>query len=313
MSDPGADRYGGEAPDRGDESASAVIHDSGYKRYDGPRKAQSVRYQVIVGNAIKSAWRGWWRMKLWIGTAAITLFVLGTMMVLMERMSGFRSAGLPVPMSDALVPWSFEFLSRSGFFLTLTVGSSIIASDLRTGALVFYFSRPLRPIDYAVGKLLGAMAIMGLIFVVGPVLLALFRVGLSSRGAVLDSLIIVPKAMLVGAVATVTYAALPLAFSAISARKRYTVTSWAAFYIVAGLAAQGIAANTGITELTACHVPSAIHSLAFFLFGVGPTFDLPMPPVWAAFLALAGYVTAALGFVLWRVQSLATANMGGGS
>lgn len=293
--------------------AETVVHDLGYTPYDGPRRPQASRYRTIAANLIRSAWRGLLRLKLWLITTAITVFVVGTLMYVMEGFGNFRSAGLPVPRSESLVPQSFDFLAISAFFLSLMVTASVIANDLRTGAFVFYFSRPLRPLDYVAGKLVGAGILTAAILFVGPMLLSLFRLGLADSGQVLDAAPIVPKTALMGVIATTTYTVVPLAFSAISSRKRYTIILWAAFYVVLGPAAQGIATATEIGELGAFNIPAALDAVSLFIYGLEPTRGPSLPPAWLGAAVLFGYVSIALGFVYWRVSSAERAGLGGSS
>ena len=49
--------------------SAGQIHDLGYKRYVGSRRAVSTRWTVIMRHQIATAWAGWWRYKLWLVAA----------------------------------------------------------------------------------------------------------------------------------------------------------------------------------------------------------------------------------------------------
>src|SRR5438876_12034911 len=81
--------------------------------------------------------------------------------------------------------YSFFFKAElaSALFLVLIVGPSLISQDLRFNALPLYFSRPLRRIDYFLGKLgvVGWFLAMVMIFpsLIAYVLGLLFSLALS--------------------------------------------------------------------------------------------------------------------------------------
>lgn len=298
-------------------ASSAKIHDLGYKRYEGPRSPQAQRYRSIVKNVPLSAWSGFWRMKAWVISGVITIVVLGAFIYFAGNTTFglfVRTSGAPVTMGEAFLPYSFQFLRWISFALTLSVVASIVANDLRTGAFEFYFSRPVRPIDYVMGKLGGAIVVVAPVLLLMPLLLTIFRVALIGPDQIVSSLILIPKMILVGTIATIAYAAVPLAFSAVASRSRYTLPAWAAFYIIVGWTLVFIGMRTGIPALTALHLPTAVDGIAFALFDVTFRFQdgNASPPMWAALVTLTGYVLLSLAVVYWRVRTAERAGMGGG-
>lgn len=300
----------GVAPETHDAKAGTV-RDLGYAPYDGPRQPQSTRYRTIASNLIRASWRGFWRMKAWAITTAITVFVMGAIMYVLEGTGGLLRAGALVPRSEEMVMQSFDFLTLSAFFLSLTVLSQAVCDDLRTGAFVFYFARPLRPIDYVAGKLLGAVVVMAMIFVAGPLVLAFFRIGLADSGEIVATIPVVPRTLFLGFITTAVFAVVPLAFSATSSRRRYAVSLWAAFYLVIGPIAVQIARVTGIREIAAFNILSSLDAVALAVFAVETSRGPITPPSWLAGVVLAGYVVVGLAFVYWRVSSAERAGLGG--
>ncbi|MEM9490276.1 MAG: ABC transporter permease subunit [Myxococcota bacterium] len=282
------------------DTAAATIHDTGYQRYDGERTAQAGRYRVIVGNVVRQSWRGLWRMKLWAITTVITLVVFGAIMFVQP---GFK---------DRLILESLNWFSLSAFFLTLSAVASLVADDMRSGAFVFYFSRPIRPRDYVLGKLLGAVLITGVTLFLGPVLLAVLQLGLSSGGDLAGNVPLVFKTALIAVVGTVVYAALALACSAVTSRGRLTVALWGGAYLVLANAALGVAESTGIAEVAALHPLQSLKAVAGALLGAGGG-GAPVPPLWLAGVALLVYALGSVAFVQWRVHAAADIGLGGSS
>ena len=289
---------------------AARVHDLGYKRYTGARKSQSSRYRVIGRKVVSIAWRGWWRMKLWIMGASLTAFVITVLMYASEGVSRFMRAGEKLPLSDALLPMSFQFFEISAFALSMTVLASLVANDLRTGAFEFYFSRPVRAWDYVCGKVTGAVLIMGSVLFLGPIVLALVRIGLSED--VIGALHYLPRAALVGLLATLVYAIVPLTFSSISSSKLHTVPAWGAFYFLTTILIPVLSRGTGVLALEALDIPRSIHTLAYATFDVVPIFGSERPTAWVAIVGLLGYIVVGLAILYWRVSKAEKRGMGGG-
>lgn len=292
-----------------DEGAAARVHDLGYKRYSGSRKPQSSRYRVIGTKLVSIAWRGWWRMKLWIIGAALTAFIITVLMYVSEGVSRFMRAGQELPLSDALLPMSFQFFEISAFALSMTVLASVVANDMRTGAFEFYFSRPVRARDYVLGKVMGAILVMGMVLFLGPVILSVIRVGLAEDFA--GSLHLIPRAALVGTLATLVYAVMPLMFSSISGNRLHTVPAWGAFYFLTTILVPVISRRTGFLALEALDIPRSIHTLAYAVFDVVPMFGAERPSAWVAVGGLCGYTVVGLIILYARVAAAEKRGMGG--
>jgi ABC-type transport system involved in multi-copper enzyme maturation permease subunit len=300
---------------------TGAVHDTGYKRYAGARRPASARYRVIVRNQIAMAWRGWWRMKLWVIAAVAVTAVFAILiyaflfMTRNEVVSGFLGGGRELRMSEFLLPLSVDLLTMIGFILGLSVVAGIVADDLGAGAFEFYFARPVRPEDYVRGKLLAAFVVIGAVTLAGPFVVALVRVSLAGDGGdVLASLHFLPRAFVAGGVATLLYAAVPLALGATGARRRYAIGAWAVFYVVVGNAALGIAHVADVPAVGALSIKGCVMSITYAVFDVQMTRhggDI-LPPLGAAIAGAAGWAAAAIAFVTWRVRRAQHRGMGGG-
>lgn len=298
---------------------TAAVHDLGYKRYEGARTPQRARFRVIARNVLGLAIKGWWRAKVWFILAAITVFVASALLYVwtfVER-SGkvpFMTAGGREGLAiDIVVPGSFDFLTALAFVLGMTVVAGTVASDLRAGAFEFYFSKPVRPWDYVLGKLLGCASVIGVPLLAAPLLIALVQVALSLGGGGTASAIAdVGRVVVGGAIATALYTALPLALGATTRKKAYALAVFAVFYVVIGSIPTGIAMHTGIPELAVLDPKQATMSVLYGLYDIGFQRGEVVAPLGLAIAAIAVEVAAAVAFLRWRVARAERAGLGGG-
>jgi len=293
--------------------STAAIYDLGYKRYVGNRVAASARWRVIMRNQLSTAWKGWWRLKFPLGTALMISLVAGAVMYVSSNklFNAIASKGMGLKFSDGIVPFSMTFFARAGFIFSLTVGASVIASDAQSGGFTFYFARPVRPIDYVLGKFAGLLLATSLIMMAGPLFLAAERLGLAeTTSELIDLLPVLGKAAIAGLAGALLYAALPLGFSALANKRRTALALWAGAYLIAGSICSGIGLLTN-TPLGALDPPTAITSLTFHLFDVewkGRSAMVPMPYAIGAILM---YVVIGLGLAWWRVNNSRSTGVGG--
>jgi hypothetical protein len=248
------------------------IHDLGYKRYAGARQDAGTRWRVILRHQIAMAWKTWWRFKAWLGMAVLVSVVAGGIMYILSNKM-FHDMGrvgdVALTFRDVALPQSVAWYCRAAFLASLTLGAGVIAGDVQSGAFTFYFARSVRPRDYVLGKLAGLGVLMAILTMAGPVLLAGMRLGLcESWSDVIAHLWLVPKALLVGALATVAYTAVPLGISALADTRRTALAMWAAYYMVGGTVAWmiGMASRSG--SIAALDLHTAVEGVADKLFDV---------------------------------------------
>ena len=302
-------------PSESGSRPAGTIHDLGYKRYVGTRRAPSTRWRVIARHQIAISWKTWWRFKSALGLAVIVTFVAGGFMYFAkETLSRLARGQDPLRLLDAALPQSIAFYCRAGFLTSLLIAAGVVAGDMQTGAFTFYFARSTRPRDYVVGKLVGLGALVALIVAAGPLLLAGLRLGLSdSTDELVSSLHIVPKALAVGALATLAYAVVPLGFSALVANRRYALALWAAYYLVVGTMATFLGfVSTG--PIAALDLPTAVQTVAFDLFNVDVRFGRRLDvPTSAAVASIVAQAAAAIAIVAYSVRRAQRTGVGGAS
>lgn len=296
--------------------SAGQIHDLGYKRYVGSRRAVSTRWTVIMRHQIATAWAGWWRFKVWLVAAflvtavsSVLLYTLGDR--LFRRIGGF--GGALTRFIDGILPDSTIWYCKAGFIVSLAISATVVAGDLQSGAFTFYFSRSMRPRDYVLGKLAGLGVILALIMAAGPFVLAMVRVGLSDDlDQAIEMLPTLYKALAVGALGTLLYTAIPLGFSALLANRRHAMAVWAAYYLLVGWLALGLSYLT-TPALSALDLAPALHAVSLHLFGLQATGRNPDPPTSAALISILGHAAIAIGLVVWRVRHAQQTGVGGAS
>jgi hypothetical protein len=287
----------------------SIIHDLGYKRYIGTRRSAGTRWRVVARHQLSMGWKKWWRWKLALGFAFITLAVAAGLLFFAtgDTMRSFGSRGgqnIAMTFADGVVPLSISHFCRAAFILSLTLGAGIIASDTQSGAFTFYYVRSIRPRDYVLGKLAGYGLQVATIVIIGPLVLAGMRLGFSaSTEELVEHLDILPKVIGVGLLATLAYTTVPLAISALIPNRRYALAMWAAYYIVIGnimtVIATKVSSNLAIVDLQA-----TLQSITFQLFDVqvlrGRFAEVPLTIAIVGILAQSALAIAIVWFQVSR-------------
>ena len=265
---------------------------------------------------IATAWRGWWRFKPWFICGLLATAVSGGVLYFLSGKM-FRAiagiSGKDINFADGILPWSMTWYCPIGFIASLLVCASTVAGDVQSGAFTFYFARSVRPRDYVLGKLAGLSLLLAMVMLGGPLALAGVRLALSDD---LDQLItllpVLYKALAVGALGTLVYAAVPLGFSAVVTNRRYALALWAVYYVVIGWMAQGIAFVTR-HELAALDLGAALKMVMLNLFDArfrGRNFEFSTN---VALISIVAHAAVAIGLVFWRVRKAQQSGVGGAS
>jgi hypothetical protein len=291
----------------------STIHDLGYKRYVGTRRAQATRWRVIARQQIAHGWKTWWRFKAPLGMAVIITCIAGALMVFAsDRSSGLGNAQkMVMKVIDTALPDALLWYFRAAFVVSLTISATQVASDMQSGAFTFYFARSIRPLHYVLGKLAGMCGLLALIVVAGPLVLAGIRIGIvSDTSELVAKLPLLAQALAIGVVATLVYAAVPLGFSALLGGRRLALALWAAYYLIVGTMAYLIG-DFGSPAIAALDLPRALQALTYYVWGLDFRTREVHIPVGAAVASLVGHVAIAIAVLGYKVRSAQLAGIGG--
>ena len=199
-----------------DSPARGVIHDIGYRRYEGARLGR--RY------ATRSLWLYSLRSAYGLGRSAkakilpVGLFSIACV-----------TAVILVVVNNALerrVTSYVGLVSTFSYAATVfvaVVGPELVSRDLRNNMLALYFSRPIDRADYALAKL-GAFATAVFALFTGPLLIMLLGMAFKASGGiggVFDEIGLFLQGLAAAAIHALVFAAIALPLAALTGRRMF--------------------------------------------------------------------------------------------
>jgi ABC-2 type transport system permease protein len=226
------------------------IFDQGYQHWEGKLSGLPWRWLTIALHGVRVQFKSRWARAILIVSLGPALCLAGFMIAwslvikeanrgLIESMGFLPDAIKQAPQNFRLSIWTraFEWFFQAQLWifmvLVLFVGPNLISGDLRFNSLPLYFSRPLRRLDYFIGKL-GVIGFFLAAVAIVPVVLAF----LLSLCFTLDTAVMADTARLLlgsivyGLVVTLSAGTLMLAISALSRNSRYVQLIWVGVWIV---------------------------------------------------------------------------------
>ena len=206
------------------------IYEQTYRRYEARAPLRRVRFWPITREALRLVLA----RRAFLGLLLLPWLAFAGRVIQIYVVTRFPEAGRVLPVDGRLFG---EFLSQQlvfVLFVTVFAGSGLVASDLRTGAILVYLSRPLTRRDYVAGKLL-VLLILNLSVTLVPALL-LYGVGLAlapEQFLKWEMAWIAPAIVAYSLVIAVVMSLVSLAISSLSKSARVAGLSF--FALVAGL------------------------------------------------------------------------------
>ncbi len=148
------------------------IYDQTFRRYEGPRNTSGI-WLVVAGQTLRPVLQSKIAKVILVGLIIlVTVYSFGLFVgakfsqVAPEHADAVAQVGRDnaIPMFGRNVGLNtimYDFLMFQGalvWLLLLVTGGGSVSSDIRNAALPLYFSRPLRPRDYVMGKVFGLAA-----------------------------------------------------------------------------------------------------------------------------------------------------------
>jgi ABC-2 type transport system permease protein len=208
---------------------SGVIHDLGYRRYDGQRLGRAQIARALCWHSLRSAFgigRGVKAKILPVITFAI-MCLPAVVNAVAVALSSSHARQIPY---DTYVP-ALRVLVMTIFIAAQA--PELVSRDLRSHVLPLYFSRPIRRIDYPLAKL-AAFVIACLIMIEIPELLLYLGTVLQAHGfsAVWAQTRALIPGLLVGLMWAVLLAAIGLALASFTGRRAYATGTIAIFFFL---------------------------------------------------------------------------------
>lgn len=280
----------------------SVIHDLGYRRYDGAREGARAAFHALTWQGIRSV--------LGLGrpfkAKAIPLFVAAV--TLLPALGGLAMA------RAGAGPVQYAMLTAPQFIMFILLGAAqapeLISRDLQHRVLPLYFTRDITRDQYSAARLLALFTVTFAMCLAPLLLLYVGEIGVAKdpaarfaemRGRIGPVL----------ALATVTawlIATVSAALSSLTARRAYATASIIALFLVTTAVVAGLHDVAGVPEaVTAVANPLQGHrTMSLLLFGEATRgMELaPPPPVWMFLAAYGGVGVAATMLLVWRVRRI---------
>jgi ABC-2 type transport system permease protein len=271
------------------------IHRERYRRREGGIDLRGGAWAVIAASGLRSLVKK---------RAFLFLLILAWIPVVVRGVQIWAAANVP-GMSQigmlAVTPQMFrDFLNQQEplvFFLTVYVGSGLIADDIRANALQLYLSRPITRTQYIAGKAAIVMAALAAVtFVPAMLLFLLVPAFAGSMTFVRDHLLLIPSISAYSVVQITLSAFLILALSSLSKSRWFVAILYAglAFFTHAVFGVFGAAVEgSGFSWIS---IFANVRQVGDVLFRVPPRHDTN-PLISATVIVL---IIAASVFVLRR-------------
>ncbi|MDP6574974.1 MAG: ABC transporter permease subunit [Candidatus Peribacteraceae bacterium] len=113
------------------------------------------------------------------------------------------------------------------------VSSDLISQDLSNRSFVLYFSRPIRPLDYLIGKMLGGYAVMSVFCLIPIISYGIVVIGTQSGTDYVVSLEVLGRAAVSGILTAIFFLGLGTMFSSVTKSRSYAgVGTFVSFFVL---------------------------------------------------------------------------------
>ena len=247
------------------------IHDQGYQRYAGSRARTGAAWQVIAKAGIRSVLAE----RKFLGLLLISWLPFLVRAVQVYIAANFQQASFLAPKGETFR----EFLETQSvfvFFITIYVGSGLIAADRRANALQLYLAKPLSRWEYVAGKL--AVLFTLLLFVTFVPALALLLVQIGFAGSltfVRQNLYLLPAITLYSLAQVLLASSTMLALSSLSKSSRFVGVLYAGLIFFTAALFNAVRGITGKAWLVWLSPSDVMEQLGDVIFRLPPRFDMP--------------------------------------
>lgn len=273
------------------------IHDQGYRRYAGRRLPQGARWWVIARAGILERLR----QRRLLGLLVFAWLPFLVRAVQMYVATNFQQASFLAPTADTFR----EFLDQQGFFIffvTIFVGSGLLADDCRANALQIYLSKPLTRLEYVTGKLVTLVVFLAAVTWVPGMLLLLLQLMFTGNTTFVQANSFLFPAITVYAAAQVFASAFAmLALSSLSKNRRFVAVMYAGIVFFTEAMYQALRAITGSGAWAWMSPRTALDIVGGAVFRVQ---ERPPMPAAAAAAAVIGLVIISMLVLERRVRGV---------
>jgi ABC-2 type transport system permease protein len=273
------------------------IHDQGYRRYLGARQPHGRTWWVIARAGLMERLRE----RKFLG-----LLLFAWLPFLVRAVQFYIASN--VPQASMLAPSAAtfrEYLDQQSifvFFITIYVGSGLIANDKRANALQIYLSKPLTRVEYVAGKLVTLLIFLIAVTWVPAILLLLLQMLFAGNFTFLRAnLFLFPGITLFSAIVVLLSAFAMLALSSMSKSRRFVAMMYAGLIFFTAAMYQALRGMTGSRAWAVISPEDVLDVVAAAIFRAPGTTAIPM---WAALLDIAVIVGVSIWVLERRVRGV---------
>ena len=268
------------------------IHDQGYRRYQGQRQPHGRTWWTIARAGVLERLRE----RKFLGLLLVAWLPFLYYAITIYVSENFEQTAPLFRLSPTTIRNFFDVQSIFVFFITIYVGSGLIANDRRANALQIYLSKPLTRIEYVTGKLVTLLIFLIAVTWVPAILLLLLQVMFAGNFTFLGAnLFLFPAITLFSAILVLFSSFAMLALSSLSKSRRFVAMMYAGLVFFTAAMYQAL---RGITTSRAWAVISPEDVLDTVAAVVFRTAGTPAIPMWAALASIAVIV----GLSVWVLE-----------
>jgi len=274
------------------------IHDQSYRRYAGARLPLGKTWTVITRAGLRNAISR--KAFLALLMLAWVPFIVRTVQIYVVTAYSQAAQVLPV---DARMFMSF--IEQQGpfvYFVTIFIGSGLIASDRRANALQIYLSKPLLRSEYIAGKLAVLVILLLFITLLPSLLLVILQVLFAGSLEFLrHNLHVIPAIVLASLVRVLVASCTMLALSSLSKSTRYVAVLYTGAIFFTDSMFAVLRVITLSTRVAWVSITANLDVATDVLFRQTPRYDTPAV---VAFLVIAGLLTVSISVLERRVKGV---------
>jgi ABC-type transport system involved in multi-copper enzyme maturation permease subunit len=274
------------------------IHDQSYRRYAGTKRPLGQAWTVIAYTGIRSMLGRKWFLGLLL--FAWIPFIVRTVQLYVVTM--YPTAGQVLPIDVKMFMSFVEQQSAFIFFVTVFVGSPLIAADKRANALQVYLSKPLLRMEYIGGKLAVLAAFLTFITVVPALLLIVMQISFAGNVEFLrNNLHVIPAVVLAGLARVVVSSFAMLALSALSKSTRYVAILYAGAIFFTEAIFGVLRVITNSTRSAWISIGANLENITDVMFRQTPRYETP---VIVSVLVLLGLIAVSVSVLERKVRGV---------
>jgi ABC-2 type transport system permease protein len=247
------------------------IHDQSYRHYTGVWESPGTAWQVIAVTGIWAALSK--KLFQWVMLAGWGQFIVRA--VIFYLSANFPSLEILAPSVETFR----QFFDAQGifvFFVTVYVGSGLIANDRRSNALQIYLSKPLTRAEYVAGKLGILLCFLLLVTLLPAMALLIVQMMFSaSLTFIRENLFLIPAITLYALVEVLLAAFTMLALSSLSSSARFTAMLYAGAVLFTDALFTTLRGITGNSALAWLSFRANLGQIGDAIFRIEPRFDSP--------------------------------------